>query len=112
MPICLRSGGFLLLAGGSATYSVTDALFLGGIGLSVVASLTCGGCEPQEVLVAARAVQGLGGAIVSVVVFSLIVILFTEPGERARAMGIAGFAVSGSGTAGVLLGGIRTDALS
>jgi MFS family permease len=58
------------------------------------------------------AVRGFGGAIVSVVALSLIMILFTEPGERAKAMGIVGFVLSGGGTAGVLLGGVLTDALA
>ena len=53
--------------------------------------------------------QGLGGAVVSAVALSLIMMLFTEPGERAKAMGIFGFVLSGGGTVGVLLGGILTD---
>jgi MFS family permease len=57
-------------------------------------------------------VQGFGGAIVSVVVLSLIMIMFTEPAERAKAMGVVGFVLSGGGTAGVLLGGVLTDLLS
>jgi MFS family permease len=57
-------------------------------------------------------VQGLGGAIVSVVALSLTMIMFTEPAERAKAMGIFGFVLSGGGTAGVLLGGVLTDLLS
>ena len=58
---------------------------------------------------AARAVQGLGGAIVSAVALSLIMTLFVEPAERAKAMGVFGFVLSGGGTAGVLLGGVITD---
>jgi MFS family permease len=60
-------------------------------------------------LIAARAVQGLGGAVVSAVAFSLIVVLFTEPGERAKAMGVFGFVMSGGGSIGVLAGGVLTD---
>ena len=56
--------------------------------------------------------QGLGGAVVSVVALSLTMIMFTEPAERAKAMGIFGFVLAGGGTAGVLLGGVLTDALS
>src|SRR5438552_5175888 len=63
-------------------------------------------------LVTARAVQGLGGAVVSTVALSLIVTLFTEPAQRAKAMGVFGFVAAGGGTIGVLLGGILTDALS
>src|SRR6266540_1236475 len=64
------------------------------------------------VIVAARAIQGLGAAIVSAIALSLIMILFTEPAERAKAMGVIGFVLSGGGTAGVLLGGTLTDLLS
>ena len=60
----------------------------------------------------ARAVQGLGGAVVSAVALSLIMVLFTEPGDRAKAMGVFGFVMSGGGTLGVLLGGVLTDVLS
>jgi len=60
-------------------------------------------------LIAARAFQGLGGAIVSAVAFSLIVVLFTAPGERAKAMGVFGFVMSGGGSIGVLAGGVLTD---
>ena len=62
-------------------------------------------------LVVARAVQGLGGAVVSAVALSLMMTLFTEPAERAKAMGIFGFVASGGGSIGVLLGGILTDVL-
>jgi MFS family permease len=60
-------------------------------------------------LIAARAVQGLGGAVVSAVAFSLIVVLFTEPSERAKAMGVFGFVMAGGGSIGVLVGGVLTD---
>ena len=63
-------------------------------------------------LVVARAAQGLGGAIVSAVALSLIMTLFTEPADRAKAMGVFGFVASGGGTLGVLLGGVLTDVLS
>ena len=63
------------------------------------------------VLVAARAVQGLGGAVVSAVALSLVMNLFTEPAERAKAMGFIGFVAAGGGSIGVLLGGVLTDSL-
>ena len=66
----------------------------------------------QEFLVAARAVQGFGGAIVSVVALSLIMTIFTETAERAKAMGVFSFVLSGGATAGVLLGGVLTDLLA
>jgi MFS family permease len=65
----------------------------------------------QEMLVGARAVQGLGAAVVSAVALSLIMTLFTEPAERAKAMGVFGFVAAGGGSIGVLLGGVLTDAL-
>ena len=74
------------------------------------ASLACGVATTQEFLIAARAVQGVGGAIVSAVALSLIMVLFTEPAERAKAMGVFGFVAAGGGSIGVLLGGVLTDA--
>ena len=87
-------------------------LFLAGIGLFTAASLACGLASSQAALIGARAVQGVGGAIVSAVALSLIVTLFTEPGERAKAMGVFGFVAAGGGSIGVLLGGVLTDALT
>jgi EmrB/QacA subfamily drug resistance transporter len=107
----LTFGGFLLLGGRLGDLFGHRRLFLGGITLFTLASLACGLSNSQETLVAARAVQGLGGAIVSAVALSLIMTLFTEPAERAKAMGVFGFVLSGGGTAGVLLGGILTDVL-
>jgi EmrB/QacA subfamily drug resistance transporter len=107
----LTFGGFLLLGGRLGDLFGHRRLFLIGLTIFTVASLACGLATSQGFLVGARAVQGFGGAIVSVVVLSLIMILFTEPGERAKAMGIVGFVLSGGGTAGVLLGGVLTDAL-
>jgi EmrB/QacA subfamily drug resistance transporter len=108
----LTFGGFLLLGGRLGDLYGHRRLFVGGISLFTLASLACGLATSQGVLVAARAVQGLGGAVVSAVALSLIMILFTEPGDRAKAMGIFGFVLSGGGTAGVLLGGVLTDILS
>jgi EmrB/QacA subfamily drug resistance transporter len=105
-------GGFLLLAGRLGDLYGQRRLFLIGITLFTVASLGCGLANTKGLLVAARAVQGLGGAIVSSIVLSLIMILFQAPAERAKAMGVVGFVLSGGGTAGVLLGGVLTDALS
>jgi EmrB/QacA subfamily drug resistance transporter len=105
-------GGFLLLGGRLGDLFGHRRLFLIGIGLFTAASLACGLATSQEMLVVARAVQGLGGAIVSAVALSLMVMLFTEPAERAKAMGIFGFVASGGGSLGVLLGGILTDVLN
>jgi EmrB/QacA subfamily drug resistance transporter len=107
----LTFGGFLLLGGRLGDLFGHRRLFLIGISLFTLASLGCGLASSQGLLVAARAVQGLGGAVVSAVAFSLIMVLFTEPAERAKAMGVFGFVLSGGGTMGVLLGGILTDSL-
>jgi EmrB/QacA subfamily drug resistance transporter len=108
----LTYGGFLLLGGRLGDLFGHRRLFLIGITLFTLASLACGLATTQEFLVVGRGVQGLGGAIASAVSLSLMVNLFTEPGERAKAMGIFGFVASGGGSIGVLLGGILTDALS
>jgi EmrB/QacA subfamily drug resistance transporter len=104
-------GGFLLLGGRLGDLLGHRRLFLAGIALFTVASAVCGFSNSQAMLVGARAVQGVGGAIVSAVALSLMMTLFTEPAERAKAMGIFGFVASGGGSLGVLLGGILTDAL-
>ena len=104
-------GGFLLLGGRLGDLFGHRRLFLLGIGLFTAASLACGLATTQAFLVTARAVQGLGAAVVSAVALSLVMTLFTEPGERAKAMGIFGFVASGGGSVGVLLGGIITDVL-
>jgi EmrB/QacA subfamily drug resistance transporter len=108
----LTFGGFLLLGGRLGDLFGHRRLFLIGLTIFTAASLACGLSTSQGMLVASRAIQGVGGAIVSVVVLSLLMIMFTEPAERAKAMGTVGFVLSGGGTAGVLLGGILTDILS
>src|ERR671922_2388470 len=105
-------GGFLLLGGRLGDLFGHRRLFLIGIGLFTAASLACGLAGSQEALIGARAIQGLGGAVVSAVALSLIVTLFTEPGERAKAMGVFGFVAAGGGTIGVLLGGGLADVLN
>jgi EmrB/QacA subfamily drug resistance transporter len=107
----LTFGGFLLLGGRLGDLLGHRRMFLTGIGLFTVASVACGLAGSQAMLVAARAVQGIGGAIVSAVALSLIITLFTEPAERAKAMGVFGFVASGGGSIGVLLGGVLTDTL-
>jgi len=108
----LTYGGFLLLGGRLGDLYGHRRLFLGGITLFTLASLVCGLSTTQGMLVAARAVQGLGGAGASAVSLSLMMTLFTEPTERAKAMGIFGFVAAGGGSIGVLLGGILTDVLN
>jgi EmrB/QacA subfamily drug resistance transporter len=108
----LTFGGFLLLGGRLGDLFGHRRLFLIGISLFTLASIACGLSTTQGLLVTARAVQGLGGAIVSAVALSLIMTLFTEPAERAKAMGVFGFVMAGGGSIGVLLGGVLTDLLS
>ena len=104
-------GGFLLLGGRLGDLFGHQRLFLAGITLFTLASAACGLANSQEMLIGARAVQGIGGAVVSAVALSLMMTLFTEPAERAKAMGIFGFVASGGGSIGVLLGGVITDVL-
>jgi EmrB/QacA subfamily drug resistance transporter len=108
----LTYGGLLLLGGRLGDLFGHRRLFLFGITLFTVASLACGLATTQGFLVAARAIQGVGGAIASAVSLSLIMTLFTEPTERAKAMGVFGFVAAGGGSVGVILGGILTDTLS
>jgi len=107
----LTSGGFLLLGGRLGDLYGHRRLFLIGVIAFTVASFACGLATTQTLLVAARAIQGLGGAIVDAVSLSLIMDLFTAPTDRARAMGVYGFVCAGGGSIGVLLGGSLTSAL-
>ncbi len=108
----LTFGGFLLLGGRLGDLYGHRRLFLAGIALFTFASLACGLSTSQHLLEGARAVQGLGGAVVSAVAFSLIMFLFTEPAERAKAMGVFGFVMAGGGSIGVLLGGVLTNSFN
>jgi EmrB/QacA subfamily drug resistance transporter len=107
----LTFGGFLLLGGRLGDLFGPRKLFLIGISLFTLASLACGLADSQGLLVGARAIQGVGGAVVSAVGLSLTMRLFTEQEERAKAMGLFGFVAAGGGSIGVLLGGILTDSL-
>jgi len=108
----LTFGGFLLLGGRLGDLYGHRKIFLIGLVLFTLASLACGIANSQSVLIAARAVQGLGGAVVSAVALSLIMNIFTEPADRAKAMGVYGFVCAGGGSIGVLLGGLLTSTLS
>src|SRR3954471_5639740 len=101
-------GGFLLLGGRAADLLGRRRVFMVGVALFSVASLACGLANSEGVLIAARAVQGVGGAVVSASALSIVSTTFTEGAERNKALGIWG-ALGGSGAAvGVLLGGILT----
>jgi len=107
----LTYGGFLLLGGRLGDLFGHRRLFLTGITLFTAASLACGLASSQGFLVGARAIQGLGGATASAVALGLMMNLFTEPAERAKAMGVFGFVAAGGGSLGVLLGGVLTNSL-
>jgi EmrB/QacA subfamily drug resistance transporter len=108
----LTYGGFLLLGGRLGDLFGHRRLFTAAISLFTLASLACGLAQGQGLLLAARAVQGIGGAVASAAALSLVMSLFPEPGERAKAMGVYGMVSAGGGSIGVLLGGVLTGLLS
>ncbi len=105
-------GGLLLLAGRLGDLISRRGVFLAGLGVFTVASLVCGLAESQSVLIAARFVQGLGGAMTSAVVLGMIVTMFPEPREQAKAIGMYAFVASAGGAVGLLAGGVLTQVLS
>jgi len=108
----LTYGGFLLLGGRLGDLFGHRRLFLLGITLFTISSAACGLANTQGLLIAARAVQGLGGAVASAVSLSLMMNLFTSPADRAKAMGVFGFVASGGGSIGVVLGGVLTGTIN
>lgn len=105
-------GGFLLLGGRLADIIGRKRLFLAGIVVFTVASVACGLAQSSEMLLVARALQGLGGAMVSPAALSIVTTTFRDPGERAKALSVwAAIAVGGSAV-GLLVGGVLTEALS
>lgn len=108
----LTFGGFLLLGGRLGDLYGHRRLFLVGIAVFTLASAACGLAGSQGFLIAARAVQGFGGAVASAVSLSLMMTLFTTPADRAKAMGVFGFVASGGGSIGVLLGGVLTGTIN
>jgi EmrB/QacA subfamily drug resistance transporter len=105
----LTFGGFLLLGGRLGDLYGQRRLFVGGTLFFTAASLVCGLANSQWLLIGARFAQGLGGAVVSSIALSLIMNLFQEPAERAKAMGIYGFVCAAGGSIGVLVGGLLTS---
>ena len=104
----LTFSGFLLLGGRLGDLYGQRRVFLWGLALFTLASLACGVAQTQWFLIAARAVQGLGGAVVNSAALSLIMGLFSTPEDRAKAMGFFGFVAAGGGAIGVLVGGLLT----
>jgi len=108
----LTFGGFLLLSGRLGDLYGARRVFLSGVVAFTAASVACGLATSPALLVAGRALQGLGGAAVSAVALALIMGLFPAGAERAKAMGVFGFVMSGGGAVGVLLGGVLTGLLT
>jgi EmrB/QacA subfamily drug resistance transporter len=104
-------GGLLLLAGRLGDLISRRKVFLAGLAVFTVASLACGTAQSQEWLVAARFVQGAGGAMTSAVVLGMIVTMFPEPREQAKAIGVYSFVASAGGSIGLLAGGVLTQSL-
>jgi EmrB/QacA subfamily drug resistance transporter len=104
--------GFLLLGGRAADLLGRRKVFVAGLTLFATTSLIGGLAGSQGVLIAARAAQGLGGAIIAPASLAILTTTFTEPRERNRAVGIWGAMGGAGGAAGVILGGILTTALS
>jgi EmrB/QacA subfamily drug resistance transporter len=105
-------GGLLLLAGRLGDLLGRRNVFLFGLTLFAVASLACGVAGSQEVLVGARFVQGVGGALTSAVILGMIVTMFPEPREQAKAIGVYSFVASAGGSIGLLAGGAITEAIN
>ena len=105
-------GGLLLLSGRLGDLLGRKNIFLAGLAVFVLASLLCGVAQSQEVLVAARFIQGVGGAMTSAVVLGMIVTMFPEPRDQAKAIGVFAFVASAGGSIGLLAGGILTESIN
>jgi EmrB/QacA subfamily drug resistance transporter len=105
-------GGLLLLAGRMGDLLGQRRIFLFGLAIFTTASLVCAISQSQEMLVGARFIQGIGGALASAVILGMIVTMFPEPASQAKAIGVYGFVASAGGSIGLLLGGVLTDAIS
>jgi EmrB/QacA subfamily drug resistance transporter len=105
-------GGLLLLAGRMGDLLGQRRVFLVGLAIFTTASLVCAISQGQEMLVGARFIQGIGGALASAVILGMIVTMFPEPAAQAKAIGVYGFVASAGGSIGLLLGGVLTDAIS
>src|SRR5688572_14855800 len=105
-------GGLLLLAGRFGDILGRKSVFMAGLGVFTVASLLCGVAQSQEMLVASRFIQGVGGAMTSAVILGMIVTMFPEPREQAKAIGVYGFVASAGGSIGLLAGGVLTQSIN
>src|SRR5205085_5527615 len=105
-------GGLLLLAGRVGDLVGRKKVFLAGLAIFTAASVVCGLSFAQPVLVVARFVQGIGGAVSFAVILAMIVTMFPEPLERAKAFGIFSFVASAGAAIGLIAGGLITQAVS
>jgi EmrB/QacA subfamily drug resistance transporter len=105
-------GGLLLLAGRLGDLIGRRTVFLAGLIGFTGASLLCGVAQSQEMLIAARFIQGIAGALTSAVVLGMIVTMFTEPRDQAKAIGVYGFVASSGGSVGLLAGGVLTQSIN
>ena len=105
-------GGLLLLAGRVGDLIGQRRIFLIGLGVFTTASLLCAVAQSQGLLIAARFVQGAGGALTSAVILGMIVTMFPEPREQAKAIGVYGFVASAGGSIGLLAGGVLTETIN
>jgi EmrB/QacA subfamily drug resistance transporter len=105
-------GGLLLLAGRLGDLLGPRRVFLAGLAVFTAASLLCAVAQSQGMLIAARFVQGAGGAIASAVILGMIVTMFPEPREQAKAIGVYGFVASAGASIGLLAGGLLTEAIN
>jgi EmrB/QacA subfamily drug resistance transporter len=105
-------GGLLLLAGRLGDLLGRRSMFLAGLFVFTVASLLCGAAQSQEMLVGARFLQGVGGAMTSAVILGMIVTMFPEPREQAKAIGVYAFVASAGGSIGLLAGGVLTESIN
>ena len=104
-------GGLLLLAGRMGDLIGRKKVFLSGLVLFTAASILCGLASSQAMLIAARLIQGIGGAVASSVILAIIVTSFPRAGEQAKAMGLYAFVSAGGGSIGLLAGGALTQSL-
>jgi len=105
-------GGLLLLAGRLGDLIGRRRVFLAGVALFTSASLLCGVAQTAWWLVAARFVQGIGGAMTSAVILGMIVTMFQDPREQAKAIGVFAFVASAGGSVGLLAGGVLTQSIN
>src|SRR4051812_39984231 len=105
-------GGLLLLAGRLGDLISRRGMFLSGLAVFTLASAACGMAQSEGMLVGARFIQGIGGAMTSSVVLGMIFTMFPNPREQAKAMGVFSFVASGGGSVGLIAGGVLTDAIN